>query len=95
VKIAWTDPADNYEPIDSYSITIAQNDYATFTPILSSCDGSNAVIFALKACQIPIFDLMAAPFNLKAGDQVIAKVASHNVVGWGPDSDPTNTGALV
>lgn len=39
--------------------------------------------------------LKAYPFNLAAGDQIVAIFAAHNAVGWGPMSDPTTNGALI
>jgi hypothetical protein len=38
---------------------------------------------------------MAFPFNLQAGDEVVAKFAAHNSNGWGEFSDLTTLGALI
>jgi hypothetical protein len=95
VKIAWVDPIDNYEAIDGYQVFIAHNDYINFSEVTSHCDGTNSVVFELKACQIPLSTLMQAPFNLQAGDEVIAKFAAHNTNGWSEMSDVTTLGALI
>jgi hypothetical protein len=41
-----------------------------------------------------IWELMAAPFYLKTGDSVSAKIAAYNTIGYGPDSTLGN-GAIV
>lgn len=95
VKIAWVDPADNYDAIDSYSVIIAHDDYVNYSEAPVHCDGANQVVFDLKACQIPLSVLMTEPFNLQAGGMVVAKFAAHNSVGWGAYSEQTTLGALI
>ena len=73
VKVAWTYPNDNFEPLDSYRILIAHSDYINYSEVILYCDGSNAVVFELLACQIPLSVLNAAPFNLIPGNEVVAK----------------------
>jgi hypothetical protein len=72
VKVAWTDPADNFEAIDGYKIYIVHSDYDTYSEVVSYCDGSNEVTFDLQACEIPLSVLSEAPYNLGAGNQIIA-----------------------
>lgn len=86
---------DNYQPIDSYQVLIAHNDYSSFSEAKTHCDGTNSVVFELKACQIPLSVLMTHPFNLQKGDEVVAKFSAHNSNGWGELSDVTTLGALI
>ena len=44
---------------------------------------------------MPLSVLTTHPFSLVAGNEIIAKFAAHNAVGWGPISDPTADGALI
>lgn len=39
--------------------------------------------------------LQTFPFNLVAGDQIVAVVAARNLNGWGPFSSKTPLGALI
>lgn len=95
IRVQWVDPDANEEAIDRYRVMLAQNDRVTFVEIINYCNGANEVTISLKACEIPISVLKAAPFNLKVGEEVLAKFAAHNANGWGPYSEPTEAGALI
>ena len=74
---------------------IGHSDYINFSEVILYCDGSNAVIFELRACQIPLSVLEAAPFYLVPGNEIVAKYQAHNPNGYGPLSDETYSGALI
>jgi hypothetical protein len=50
VRISWTDPSNNFEAITSYQVLISLSDYQTMREIPLYCDGSNAVVVALRSC---------------------------------------------
>jgi hypothetical protein len=93
VKVAWTDPVDNFEAIDGYMIYIVHSDYTTYSEVVTYCDGSNSVTFDLQACEIPLTVLEVAPYSLGAGNQIIAVFQAHNSNGWGPISYMASSGA--
>lgn len=68
-----------------------------FSEIKQTCDGSNALIFARKTCEVPVANFISTdyPFRLIAGDIVHVKVAAHNKNGWGDFSDINTNGAVV
>lgn len=94
VKVAWTEPNDNYEQIYAYQVLLKQSD-GDYSELSTFCDGSNQVSFELKACEIPLQKLMEEPYNLQAGDRIVAKFAAINANGMGPLSEPTDNGAQI
>lgn len=81
IKIAWTEPFNNYAAIDAYRITIVDSngDYIEDT---STCDGSDPIVRANRYCLVPMTALWAAPFSLPQGTVVTAKINARNERGW-------------
>jgi hypothetical protein len=95
VRISWTDPSHNFEAIDQYKILLRHVDETSFSEETEHCDGSNQIIFLRKYCEVPVsvFTSADSPFQLIAGDVVVAKVAARNQNGWGSYSEPNTVGA--
>jgi len=85
VRITWTDPAANFEAIDSYRVLVVHSDGVTFTEELTYCDASDPVTFERQYCEIPLALLESTDysFQLSAGQLIKAKVAARNLNGWG------------
>jgi len=77
VKIAWTPPTANNDPITSYQVLIedATNTYIEDTAV---CDGADATNFANLFCRVPMTKLWTTPFSLPQGRTITAKVAAIN-----------------
>lgn len=93
VLIDWIAPSDQGTPIIGYNILLKQAD-GEYTAELANCDGSDQTIVTLTECTIPLSTLYAAPFNLKLGDLIAAKVSAYNLYGESPESE-IGGGALI
>ena len=80
VIISWKSPYNGGSLITSYTITIRQDDGATFTSDSENCDGSDPVIILERKCTVPISVLRAEPYNLPWGSYIYAKVQATNVM---------------
>lgn len=94
VRIDWTPPYANSEPITAYRIIIQQAN-GVFSEQIEDCDGSDATNIANTYCDIPMTVLRAAPYSLVQKAIVIAKVSAKNVIGWSPISLPNTAGAQI
>lgn len=81
-------------PIDAYEILFLHKDGLTFTAI-AECDGTVQAVKDNLYCEANLASLVASPFLLVQGDQIIAKVRASNSVGWGAYSSYSYNGALV
>jgi len=57
-----------------------------------SCDGTTAAVRDFRTCSVPITSLMAPPFTLPWGAQVVARVTAWNSYGPSLVSPPTASG---
>jgi uncharacterized protein involved in cysteine biosynthesis len=86
VVITWTTPVTNGVPVLTYKVFIRTSDDVTYEQKLTTCDGSDAAIISALSCTIPLINLVAAPFNLVAGDTMYIKVIAVCVLGESDDS---------
>lgn len=61
----------------------------------ASCDGSNSAIISALECEVPMNDLVNAPYSLSLGDLIVAKVRALNTIGWSEFSSENTSGATV
>lgn len=97
VQISWQDPAHNFEAIDRYQILFKHKSGDAFSEEAENCDGSNAIIFLRKSCEVPVALFVSDDYayKLEAGDLVTVKVAAHNQNGWGDFSEVNTEGAII
>jgi len=93
--IAWVAPDDGGSQITAYTVYIRQSDDTTFTPELTHCDASNAMIRDSQQCTIPASVLHDAPYSLAWGSPVYAKVMATNVYGDSEISLEGNGGTII
>jgi hypothetical protein len=91
VIITWVAPDNGGSPITGYTVSIRQNDDATFTIDLANCDMSASTAVT---CSIPVATLRAAPYTIEWGSSVHAKLYAANVYGDSLESDAGN-GAII
>jgi len=70
-------------PILGYRLLIRQAD-GSFSEDMLNCDGAKFTIFTQTACTVPLKTLYIAPYNLKQGMGVYAKVFAYNYYGDSP-----------
>lgn len=68
MRVTWIAPFNQGAAISNYQVMI-QDSSNTFL-IEASCSGTNLY------CDVPIADLIASPYSLVKGNEVIAKVAA-------------------
>lgn len=95
VKISWSAPADNSDPITEYQILIRKTGGTEYAEELVHCDGANATVAAARQCYIPLTTLRAPVFNLGYGELVAARARARNSLGYGQYSQPNVIGALI
>ena len=83
VKISWSYPTDNSDPITEYELLILQSDGSTYTKELTYCDGSIPAIVSNRYCHVPMSVLRSAPFNLPFQAYVVVQARAKNSIGWG------------
>lgn len=93
VLIQWTAPYDGGSPISSYTITIRESDYFTYSEA-PECDGTTSDVITNTECRVAFDTLVSFPFELPWGSSVYAKVRASNLVGDSSYSYPGN-GALM
>lgn len=93
ITIAWTTPDENGLPVTRYEVEILQDDGTwASTP---ACDGSDPTVVAENACHVPMVTLRLADFALALNDEVKARLRATNLIGTGPFSTATVTGATI
>lgn len=95
VKIQWTAPNANSQPILEYQVVIANRDGSSFIETKALCDGSRNFVLTSTYCIIPITSLRSAPYSLVKLDLIKAKVRARNVRGWSELSLANTAGATV
>lgn len=70
VRITWSSPYSNSDPITKYKIEILDKLGNTWNEDLTNCDGSQSIIISALTCVIPMSVLRASPFSLVYGDLV-------------------------
>jgi hypothetical protein len=93
VLISWNAPYDGGSPILSYTITIRESDYFTYTSS-SECDGTTSDVITNTECRVSFEALISFPYELPFGSSIYAKVVATNIVGDSSISYPGN-GALL
>ena len=95
VRIDWSAPSSNFQPILAYDIEILSAG-STYHADLANCAGSaGSTVVTNTACDIPMTVLRAAPYLLLQGDLVVARVRASNSLGDGPYSLLNTAGALI
>lgn len=89
VLITWNAPYDGGSPILSYTISIRESDYFTYSTT-AECDGTDATIISETQCRVTFDALIVFPFELPWGSSVYAKIKATNVVGDSSWSYPGN-----
>lgn len=95
IKISWTDPYGNSEPILDYQILIRQSDLITFTETTDHCNGQVDPAKSSKYCFVPLTVLRATPYLLTLNNLVVAKARARNVWGYGAYSESNTAGAYI
>lgn len=95
VRISWSAPASNSEPITKYKIEILRSDGTTFSEDLTHCDGSSSIILANMYCIVPMSVLRSSPYSLTYGTIVKARASAFNQFGWGAVSTTNTAGATI
>ena len=90
IKLTWQTPDDGGSPITGYTVQVQKSD-GTFAKEITSC---NMAASTKTTCSIPVSTLIAAPFELAWGSDVIAKVEATNKIGSSIQS-PLGKGAKV
>ena len=93
VKIAWTAPFANYQPVLGYQILIQTSTSGQYIEDLALCDGGAQAV-ALY-CLVDMHDLRKAPFSLTYNTLVQAMVLAQNSRGWSSPSLPNTAGAQI
>lgn len=95
VKISWTAPSANDDPITEYEILIRQQGGAEYSAT-AACDGASAGVLAARYCLVSLSVLTeAAGYGLVFGDLVVARARARNSIGWGQYSQPNAAGATI
>jgi hypothetical protein len=81
---------DHGSAVTSYTINFKHSD-GTYSTYLTSCDGSDATIFAAKQCTVAMSVFTSSPYSYSVGDLIVATVQATNVLGASIAS-PVNTG---
>mmetsp|Transcript_29137 Transcript_29137/g.28200 ORF Transcript_29137/g.28200 Transcript_29137/m.28200 type:complete len:339 (-) Transcript_29137:570-1586(-) len=95
VRISWTAPYNEGNPITSYSVLIEDTGGSDFYPEITDCDGSDPTIASLRYCDIPMTTFMGSPFFLALNELIVVKVAAINSIDTGDYSTPNVAGIYV
>ena len=88
--VTWKKPVYNDEvSVTGYQVLIADNN-GKFRDELTNCD----MRFELS-CSLPKLVLMSDPFNLKLGDEVLAKIIAITNIGLSDQSEQGSGATLV
>jgi len=90
IKISWTKPFENYNPIDKYRIYIRDTTGLEWNLDGLNCNGTVPQIVTERNCVIPMNTLRAAPHSLGLDQEIVVKVQGHNERGWGLFGTSTN-----
>jgi hypothetical protein len=77
VKIQWTAPNSNSEPITKYLIEVKKAD-GTYLEDTTNCNGANSVILANLYCIIPMSVLKGSSYNLVYPQLVEVRASAYN-----------------
>lgn len=91
VKISWDLPDNGGKAIDKYDIEILEENGLTYA-VDPSCNGMDPAVRDFRTCSVPITSLMAPPFTLPWGAQVLARITAWNSYGPSVVSPPTASG---
>lgn len=89
VRVAWTAPADNAEPITAYRIEFSYS--GGWAEDTAACNGTDSTIAANLYCIVPMATLRASPFSLTYDQQIQVRAQAKNAFGWSATSTPTAT----
>ena len=95
VDITWNAITANGAAVTKVKVTIKHQD-GTYTSETVNCDGeTDSNIVTNRKCTIPFTVLRATPYFLVYPNEVVAKVAGFNSVGWGSESAISTAGATI
>jgi hypothetical protein len=49
----------------------------------ATCDGLDLEVVEERSCSIPYSELLAAPYSLTLGEDILFIVKAQNIIGWG------------
>ena len=74
IQITWTLPYNGGSAVDGYLIKLKGSDNSFYENVVH-CDGINTLtIINTRTCEVPITDLIAAPYNLPWGSSIYANI---------------------
>ena len=89
--VTWTLPYNGGALVTSFVVQIRQSN-GNWNEEPTYCNARNdETVIANRLCAIPISALTQAPFLLKQGDIVVARVAATNLIGTSDYSSLSNT----
>jgi hypothetical protein len=94
VRISWSYPNDNSDPITQYLIEIRHANSVDFIES-PECDGSHEAVVLARSCLVSLQSLRSERFSLTFDMQVVARLKSLNSFGWSPMSDDNTGGATI
>ena len=95
MKVSWSYPDDNSDPVEGYDIEILQSDGVTYSKDLVNCDGMSPAIIQSLYCFVPMTVLRASPFSLPFEASILVKVRARNSIGWGAYSTSSTAATTV
>lgn len=84
LKIDWTEPDIEGDPITRYQIEIADSTSSSWTEYTLTCDGLDVLT---TYCLIPMSVLESAPYSYTQGQLIKVRARAHNSYGPGAYSD--------
>lgn len=81
VKISWSEPDYNSDPVLEYEILVRTSDITVFVEVEDYCDGSLPAIIANRYCHIPM-SVLKDDLNLAFQAYVAVKIRSRNAIDW-------------
>lgn len=95
VAISWDLPDNGGSAITAYTIEILEENGLTYAVDLADCNGALPAIVNSRTCSVPITSLMAEPFSLPWGAEIVARVTAVNSYGPSLVSPPTAERAII
>ena len=95
VVFSWSLPVENGDPINQYRVLFYSKLSTSYSELTALCDGSTSSVVTNRQCSIDIAEFRDSSFGYSNGDLIIAKISAHNGKGWGPESDPNDSGIVL
>ena len=94
VKIAWTAPISNSDPISKYILEIKDNSN-NYYENTAYCNGASPTIIANRYCIIPMTVFRSSPYYLVYPELIVVRAKAFNHYGWSTVSNVNAQGATV